>query len=143
MWINMIIINGKNKILGRMCTDIAKKLLTSEEKVVVVNSRYTVISGRKEQIYEKYDAKKEKKVKGNPHKNPKYPNYPDSIVKRAVRGMLPRSAKGQKVLRNLKVFIDVPDEYLKEKIEEVDKPNVLHITLEELSLHLGAKLKKQ
>ena len=126
-----------------MCTDVAKKLLTSEEKIVVVNSRYTAISGRKEQIYEKYDSKKEKKVKGNPHKNPKYPNYPDSIVKRTVRGMLPRNAKGQNALRRLKVFIDVPDEYLKEKIEEVEKPHILHIKLEELALHLGAKLKKQ
>ncbi len=138
----MIIINGKNKILGRMCTDVAKKLLTSNEKIVVVNTRYVIISGRKEQIYKKYDLKTEKKAKGNPRKNPIAPKYPDMIVKRAVRGMLPRSPKGASALKRLKTFIDVPEEYEKEKLEDTKKPTILYITLEELSSHLGAKLKK-
>ncbi len=137
-----MIINAKNKILGRLCTDVAKKLLTTEEKIVVVNTRYTIISGRREQIYKKHEAETEKKVKGNPEKGPRNIRYPDELVKRSVRGMLPRSPRGVTALKRLKVYIDVPEEYVKEKLEEVPKPHLLHITLEELALHLGAKLRK-
>lgn len=137
-----MIINAKNKILGRLCTEVAKKLLSSEEKIIVVNTRNTIISGRREMIFKRYEAETKKKVKGNPEKGPKVIRYPDVIVKRTVRGMLPRSPKGDKALKRLKVFIDLPEEYQKEKLEEIPKSNILHITLEELSLHLGAKLKK-
>jgi large subunit ribosomal protein L13 len=137
-----MIINAKNKILGRLCTEVAKKLLSSDEKIVVVNTRHTIISGRREMIFKKFDADTKKKVKGNPEKGPKVIRYPDVIVKRTVRGMLPRSPRGDKALKRLKIYIDLPEEYAKEKLEEVNKPNTLHISLEELSLHLGAKLKK-
>jgi large subunit ribosomal protein L13 len=137
-----MIINVKNKILGRACTEIAKKLLTSEEKIVVVNSRYAIISGQKEKILKKYKLRAEKKGKGNPSKNPQAPRYPDLIFKRTVRGMLPRSPKGVSALKRLKVFIDVPEEYSKEKLEDVKKPTIIHITLEELSINLGSRLKK-
>jgi large subunit ribosomal protein L13 len=137
-----MIINAKNKILGRLCTEVAKKLLSSDEKIVVVNTRHTIISGRREMIFKKFDADTKKKVKGNPEKGPKVIRYPDVIVKRTVRGMLPRSPRGDKALKRLKIYIDLPEEYAKEKLEEVNKPNILHISLEELSLHLGAKLKK-
>ncbi len=136
-----MIINGKNKILGRMCTEVAKKLL-NEEKVVVVNARNIVISGSREKIFKKYDLKAEKKGKGNPSKNPELKRLPDAIVKRTVRGMLPRTPRGVTALKRLKVFIDVPEEHSKEKLETTERPHILHITLEELSLHLGAKLKK-
>jgi large subunit ribosomal protein L13 len=137
----MVIINAKNKILGRLCSQIAKDLLKSDDKVIVVNSRYTIITGKKKAIFKKYHDLTLRKGKGNPLKNPQYPRYSDQIVKRTVRGMLPRNAKGNTALRKLKVYIDVPEAYVKDVPKEVDVSDILHITLEDLSKYLGAKLK--
>jgi large subunit ribosomal protein L13 len=137
----MIFINAKNKILGRLCSSVAKELLNTKDKVIVVNTRKTIISGQKKKIFKKYKDLRERKGKGNPSKNPKYPRYPDAIVKRTIRGMLPRNAKGNSALKRLKVYIDVPKEF-EDKIDKEEKlQNILHITLEDLSKYLGAKLK--
>lgn len=136
----MIVINGENKVFGRLCSEIAEKLLKYNEKIIVVNSRKTVISGKREKILEKYFERTEKGGKGNPLNNPKYPRYPDKLIKRSVRGMLPRNAKGFASLKNLKVYIDVPENF-KEKIPEpVKLKNINFMTLEEISKSLGAKI---
>lgn len=138
----MILINAKNRALGRVCSEVAEKLLKNDDVVVVVNSRQSIISGKREQIFHKYEILNDKKGKGNPFKNQINPRYPDQLLKRTVRGMLPRNAKGNDALKRLKVYIDVPEMYVKDLPAELILPSIMHITLEELSLHLGAKLKK-
>lgn len=138
----MIVINAKNKILGRLASEIAPQLLRSSEKIVVVNANDAFISGTKEDIMARFKERTHRKAKGNPLKNPKYPRYPDKMVKFAVRGMLPRNARGQAALRNLKVFIDAPEEYAKDIPKEIaDKPKLKGMTLNEICVLLGAKLK--
>lgn len=140
----MIIYDAENQILGRLCSAIAKKLLAGEE-VMVVNAERAVISGRPEMLVKKYF---EKIKRGGPLRGPFFPKYPDQIFRRTVRGMLPWDrAKGRKAFKRLKVFIGVPEELKdkpKEKIEEASADKlrlkmVKFITLEELSLALGAK----
>lgn len=138
---NMIIVNGKNKILGRMCSEIAEKLLKFKENIAVVNARYVVISGDKKVIFDKYSEKMEKGGKGNPLKNPKYPRYPDMLVKRCVRGMLPRDNKGVEALRKLRVYIDVPEEFAKNLPKEDALKTIEHVTVDDLCRHLGARMK--
>lgn len=138
----VLIINAKNQILGRMCSDISHKLLTSTEKIIVVNCRSTVISGREKNILSRFDQRTERKGKGNPTKNAKYPKYPDKIVKFAVRGMLPRNARGTSALRRLKAYIDVPEEYAKDLVKENSVPKISFITLEQVSNHFGIYFKK-
>lgn len=135
----MIVINAENKIYGRLASEIAEKLLKFNDKVVVVNARKAIISGTPKDIMEKFFEKKERKGKGNPLNQPKYPRYPDRLIKRAVRGMLPRNAKGANALKNLKVYIDVPENFNKD-IPASQKPkNIKYLTLEEISKKLGAK----
>ncbi len=137
----MITINGENRIFGRLCSYVAKKLLDTKEQVVILNSEKVVISGDKKEILARYLEKKDRGGKGNPLKNPKYPRYPDRLVKRCVRGMLPRNAKGSFALKRLKVYINVPDKYEKEVPEAVKAQHIKQITLLELSKKLGANLK--
>jgi large subunit ribosomal protein L13 len=138
----MIIIDAKNKVLGRLASEIAPKLLRSSEKIVVVNANYAFISGTKEDIMERFKERTHRKGKGNPLKNAKYPRYPDKMIKFAVRGMLPRNARGQAALRNLKVFIDAPEVYEKDIPKVVsEKPKLKGMTLNEVCVLLGAKIK--
>ena len=135
----MIVINGENKVFGRLSSEIAEKLLKYNEKVVVVNARKTIISGNYESIFERFFERTERGGKGNPRNQPKYPRYPDRLIKRGVRGMLPRNPRGALVLKNLVVHIDVPDNFNKEIPAAVKTKNIKYLTLEEISKRLGAK----
>ncbi len=138
----MKIYDATNKILGRLSSIIAKELLKGQT-VYVVNAEKAVISGNPKHIIEKY---LERRRIGDPHKGPFFPRYPDAIFRRTVRGMLPwKKAKGRAAYRRLKVFIGVPKELEGKEfinVEEVDAKKIKRtklITLEELSLQLGAK----
>ncbi|MFA5746326.1 MAG: uL13 family ribosomal protein [archaeon] len=137
----MIVLNAKNKILGRLCTEVSSKLLRSDEKIIVVNANDAMISGSRENIMERFKERTHRKGKGNQLKNAKYPRYPDKMVKFAVRGMLPRNSRGQSALKNLKVFIDAPEAYIKDMPKEVEKPKLKGMGLNEICKLLGAKLK--
>ena len=137
----MIVLNAKNKILGRIASDISARLLRSSEKIIVVNANDAMISGSRENIMERFKERTHRKGKGNQLKNAKYPRYPDKMVKFAVRGMLPRNSRGQSALKNLKVFIDAPEAYIKDMPKEVEKPKLKGMGLNEICKLLGAKLK--
>jgi large subunit ribosomal protein L13 len=138
----MIVLNAKNKILGRLASEIAPKLLSSSEKIIVVNANDAFISGTKEDIMARFKERTHRKGKGNQLKNAKYPRYPDKMIKFAVRGMLPRNARGQAALKNLKVFVDAPEAYVKDMSKEVvEKPKLKGMNLNEICVLLGAKLK--
>ncbi|MDD3177998.1 MAG: 50S ribosomal protein L13 [Candidatus ainarchaeum sp.] len=137
----MILINAENKIYGRLASDVAKKLLSTDDKIVVVNSGLIIVSGDGTLLLKKISDKRERGGKGNPLHNPKQPRYPDLLFKRSVRGMLPRSPKGLNALKRLTVYIDVPEEFSKNLEKAVDKKNIEHTTLNALCKKLGAKLK--
>jgi large subunit ribosomal protein L13 len=137
----MIFINGKNKVMGRMCSEVAHRLLKSNEKIVIVNSKDTIISGVREKIFDEYHQRTKRKVKGNQERNPKYPRYPDRIVKRCVKNMMPPTPKGKLALGRLRVYIDTPDEFIKDIPKEENFKSINHVTLTEISNFLGAKIK--
>src|SRR3989338_4648662 len=137
-----LIINGENLVMGRLASFTAQKLLKGE-KIVILNAEKAVINGNKELIYEKFKTRIDMTVKGNPHNSPKFPKFPDRIIKRSVRGMLPkRSKRGTEALKNLKVFIGVPKEFAEAKAEHLKmaehKEGTQFIKLEQLSRLLGA-----
>ncbi len=139
----MIIYDAENQILGRLATVIAKQLLEGE-KVIVVNCEKAVLSGDPKS---KIDFYFQRIKRGDVKHGPFFPKYPDGIFRRAVRGMLPwKKPKGRKAFKNLKVFISIPDEFKNKKFEKVkdadaSKLKTKYITIEQLSLALGAKKK--
>ncbi|MFH7880885.1 MAG: 50S ribosomal protein L13 [Candidatus Aenigmatarchaeota archaeon] len=137
----MKVYDATNQIAGRLATRVAKDILNGET-VVIVNAEKAVLSGKKETKFKEY---KQKIDRGDVKKGPFYPKYPDAILRRIVRGMIPwHKPKGRKAFKRLKVYIGEPEEFKnKEKIRledaDVSKLKCDYITLEQLSLMLGAK----
>jgi len=138
-------IDATEMVLGRMSSIVAKMLLNGEE-IVILNAENTAIVGKKHEIYRRYDHKRTLGDGNNSRKGPFYPRMPDMIVKRTVRGMLPRnnSSRGRDALKRLKVHIGTPSEFKKVKLTDINArvegiEGTTYITVGDLSRHMGAK----
>lgn len=101
------VVDAKGLVLGRMASNIAKMLLEGEE-IIIVNAEDAVISGKRRSILRK--AHEFMQV-GHFRKGPIHHRRPDTIVKKVVRGMLPRKKpRGTAALKRLRVYIGVPKE---------------------------------
>lgn len=134
-----IFVNAEGLIVGRMCSNIAKKLLNGEE-VIVLNAEKAVFSGkRKSRVAE---AKEFLEV-GAPERGPFHYRRPDRIIRKTVRGMLPfKQPKGKTALKRLKVFMSVPLKLKDQKMitfTDADSANLNgpKITLAELAKEIG------
>ncbi|BFH72470.1 50S ribosomal protein L13 [Sulfurisphaera javensis] len=138
----IVVVNAENEILGRMATHIAK-LLIQGKKVVVVNAEKAVISGPRARVVQGYSLIFTVRKFQNPEKNTiKRPRNPINIVKRTVRGMLPKNKSGKMMLKNLIVYIGVPNEYKDKQMIRFEDADVKrlkgkYITVGELSKLLG------
>jgi len=135
------VIDAEGLILGRMASQVAKRLLNGE-KIIIVNAEKAIISGKRLSILRE---KQEFLQVGHFRKGPLHPRRPDRIVKKAIRGMLPRKKpRGKDALKRLKVYIGVPKDYEgaeKEKISEADGRDLRgpHIKVSELARNIGWK----
>jgi len=131
------IIDAEGAILGRMCTNVAKRLLDGEQ-IAIVNSEKAIITGKKSAIKKRY---KQKRDVGTYRKGPFFPRMPDRLVKRSVRGMIPyQTPHGRTAYKKLKCYIGVPKEFEGksfEKIDDAKKQPVEYMTVDELSKLLG------
>lgn len=101
-----IIINAEGTVAGRLASILAKELLNGKS-VAVVNAEKALVSGKPGTTMEDFRAKRER---GDPYHGPFYPRLPDRMLKRFVRGMLPKSPRGREALKRLRVFISMPRE---------------------------------
>ena len=129
------IIDGKNAILGRLATHVAKQLLKNEE-ISIVNAEKVIITGSPTKIVS--DHLKKRRL-GSPQHGPFYPKKPDLMVRRAIRGMLPKTKSGRNAFKRLKVYISIPKELEKKELKSIAVKEVKtsFISLEELSKSLG------
>jgi len=136
---NAIIIDAKGLILGRMASIIAKRLLQGES-VIVLNAEKAAISGKRLQIVK--EAKTFLEV-GHPRKGPFHQRRPDRIVRRTIRGMLPRKKpKGMQAFKRLKVYLGAPMEFNGKEIQTIldasaEKLKSPYITVGELAKEIG------
>src|SRR4030066_1305342 len=108
------LINAEGLIVGRMASQVAKKLLNGE-KVIIVNAEKAVISGKKKS---KVAEAKEFLEVGAPMRGPFHYRRPDRILRKTVRGMLPfKQPKGKTAFKKLKVFMSVPEDLRDQKME--------------------------
>ena len=131
------IIDAEGAILGRMCTNVAKRLLGGEQ-ISIVNSEKAIITGKKSAIKKRY---KQKRDVGTYRKGPFFPRMPDRLVKRSVRGMIPyQTPHGRTAYKKLKCYIGVPKEFEGksfEKIDDAKKQPIEYMTVDEVSKFLG------
>lgn len=133
------IIDAKGLILGRMASIVAKRLLQGEN-IIILNAEKAAISGKRLQIVK--DAKTFLEV-GHPRKGPYHPRMPDRIVRRTIRGMLPRrKPKGKEAYKRLKVYLGTPKEFNEKETQTIreasaDKLKSPYITVGELAKEIG------
>lgn len=134
-----VLIDATGLIVGRMASAVAKRLLQGE-KITIVNAERAVISGKR--LSRVKEAKKFLDV-GHPGKGPYHPRRPDRILRRTIRGMLPRKKpKGQEAYRRLRVYIGFPEELKGEEPQTIsnaqaEKLKCPYITLGELAKEIG------
>ncbi|WP_135606275.1 50S ribosomal protein L13 [Methanococcoides sp. NM1] len=138
----MTVIDANSLIMGRLASNVAKRLLAGE-KIAIVNAENAVISGSKVTTFEEYD---EIRNMGTREFGPYFPKRPDRILKRTVRGMLPyKRARGKEAMANLKVYVGIPAEVEGEELTTVDGANMTrlssnkYVTIGDVSRKLGAK----
>jgi large subunit ribosomal protein L13 len=108
---SITVVDATGLILGRLASVVAKQLLTGE-RVVILNAEKALISGRRRGIIRAAKQRLERRTLGSKAKGPKHPRRPDGIVRRTVRGMLPRNKpRGHAAYKRLSVFIGVPVDY--------------------------------
>ena len=127
-----VLIDAKNKVLGRVSTRIARILqgknkptytpsFLTGDKVVVINAKYIRVSRNKweEKLYDKFtgfhSGRKEITLKKLIAENP------SRILYLAVRGMLPKNKLGKMMLRSLKIY---PEE---EHLHEAQNPERIEV----------------
>ena len=135
----MIFIDADGAVLGRLASEVAKRILNGED-ITVVNAEKVLITGSRENVLNQY---KLMRFIGSTRKGPFFPRMPDRILRRTVRGMLPfRQHRGRAAYKRLKVFIGVPVELGKVQTEKAGARqlrNPRYMPLGEVSRLLGAK----
>ena len=133
------VIDASGLIMGRMASLVAKRLLNGES-IIIVNAENVVISGSRSSIVRK--QKDFLKVGGN-LRGPIHWRKPDRLLRKTVKGMLPREkAKGKAAFKRLKVYVGVPDHLAgaeKMSLEEVHSSRLRgrFVTLGEVAKVIG------
>jgi large subunit ribosomal protein L13 len=138
-----MIIDGSNQVLGRVASNVAKRLLKGE-RVYIVNAEKIVVTGKKENVLVKFKRRIDLHAKGNPLKAPKFPRTPHGLVRMSIRGMLPfKRQTGKQAFKRLRVYIGVPEELKDAKLEKIEsaenKLSENFTLVEDISKSLGAK----
>lgn len=135
-----MIIDATNTILGRLCTIVAKAALEGE-KVTVINSEKAFVVGSKKQVVSKYVHLAN--LGNRPNKTPFIPKRPERMVKRSIKGMLPKNARGIAASKNIKCYIGVPEELKDKETKVIEKASISklrtpnRIKVEEICKYLG------
>ena len=138
-----MIINAENTILGRLATYAAKQALLGE-KVFIINCEKAIITGSRKDILNDFA---ERIARGNPFKGPYFPRRSDMIVRRTIRGMLPRrKSKGRIAYKNVICYLGMPESLKNEKIISLENANInrlrtlKYLYLKEISRVIGGRV---
>lgn len=135
-------IDATNQIAGRLASKVAK-LILSGKQVVVLNAEKSLISGSRNSVINQWKERLELTSHVNPIYGPIHPRRPDNILRRMVRGMVPRrKPSGLTAMKRLRVYIGVPPDVKAEKLTQFSdtaatRPVPVYVSMAELSKSLG------
>lgn len=122
---DVIVVDGKGHLLGRLASIIAKQLLNGK-KVVVVRTEQIIISGSITRNKVRYAQFVQKRTNTNPRRGPFHFRSPARIFWRTLRGMLPhKTVRGQLALGRLATYEGIPEPY--DKIKRLVVPDALKV----------------
>ena len=137
-----VYVDASDQIAGRLSSKVAK-LILSGKKVVVVNAEKALVSGSRTSVVNQWKERLELASKVNPIYGPIHPRRPDNILRRMVRGMVPRKKpKGAVAMKRLRVYVGVPTEVGDAKLTKFEdaaasRPIPVYVTMGDLSRSLG------
>ncbi len=137
-----VYIDASDQVAGRLSSKVAK-LILSGKKVVVVNAEKALISGNRTSVVNQWKERLELASHVNPIYGPIHPRRPDNILRRMVRGMVPRKKpKGATAMKRLRVYIGVPTAVASAKLTKFEdaaatRPIPVYVTMGDLSKSLG------
>jgi len=126
-----VIVDAENMVLGRLATKVAKLLrgkykpeftphVDCGDNVIVVNAEKVLLTGNKmtDKIYVRHSGY----PGGQRTQTPRdiMVKYPERLVEKAVKGMLPKNKLGRKIYGNLHVIIGAEHKYEAQKPKVVD-----------------------
>lgn len=137
-----VYVDASDQIAGRLCSILAKELIAGK-RIVVLNADKALVSGRTSSVLRQWQARLELYSHVNPIYGPIHPRKPDNILRRMVRGMVPKTkAKGKSAMSRLRVYIGVPQKYAGVKMSKFDdamarRPIPQYTTIAEISKNIG------
>ncbi len=127
-----IVVDAEGLVLGRMASKVAKILrgkykasftphVDCGDYVIVINAEKVVLSGKKmtDKIYLRHTGYPGGQRKQTP--TDILAKYPERLVEKAVKGMLPKIKLGRELFRNLHVVIGAEHKF------EAQKPTVVDL----------------
>ena len=126
-----IVVDAENMILGRLASKVARILrgknkpeytphVDCVDNVIVVNAEKVQLTGKKltDKVYIRHTGY----PGGQRTQSPTdiLAKYPERLVEKAVKGMLPKNRLGRKLFRNLHVVIGAEHKYEAQKPKVVD-----------------------
>lgn len=129
-----VVVDATDQVLGRLCTKVAKLLrgkykptftpnVDCGDNVIVINADKVKLTGNKwnGRIYYSYTGYPGGQRENTPASIMAKPNGADKLVRRVVKGMLPKNKLGAKILNNLYVYAG------SEHQQEAQKPKTIDI----------------
>ncbi len=129
-----VVIDAENVVLGRLASEVAKILrgknkpeftphVDCGDNVIVINAEKVQLTGKKltDKIYLRHTGY----PGGQRTQTPKeiLAKYPERLVEKAVKGMLPKNKLGSQLFRNLHVVAGPEHKYQAQKPKVVDLSN--------------------
>jgi len=126
-----IVIDAENVVLGRMASKVAKILrgkhkpyytphVDCGDNVIVINAEKVQLTGNKltDKVYLSHSGY----PGGQKSQSPKdiLTKYPERLVEKAVKGMLPKNKLGRKIFNNLHVVVGPEHKFGAQKPKVVD-----------------------
>lgn len=143
------LIDATDKILGRLCSQVAKKALLGQ-RIVIINAKNAIISGNKGNIHDTWLARLNIHTATNPTRGPFWPRRPDTLMRKVVKQMLPRKKiRGKDAIKRVHVYVGEIPERFKPRYQKLtptpiynaDKTRLSYynkfITLENLCVRIG------
>jgi len=126
-----VVIDAENVVLGRLASEVAKILrgknkpeftphVDCGDNVIVINAEKVQLTGKKltDKVYLRHTGY----PGGQRKQSPKdiLAKYPERLVEKAVKGMLPKNKLGSQLVRNLHVVVGPEHKYQAQKPKVVD-----------------------
>ena len=130
-----VVVDAEGLVLGRMASKVAKILrgknkasytphIDCGDYVIVINAEKVVLSGKKmsDKIYIRHTGYPGGQRKQTP--TDILAKYPERLVEKAVRGMLPKNRLGRRLFTNLHVVIGGEHKFEAQKPKVVDLDSI-------------------